>query len=264
MTRTWSFEDLEFVVLWEQVTDGDFLPRPFQFHSQTPMFYDYLREKREAVVTLRRRLESSFSEVMESIVKPDIRIVLDGWDGKNLERAEGRLRVMAVRKGMRGFVITQLPGETYTHGSGFTITECDPLRLADLVVGVLPDAEPGSRSEIALTPPTEDQGETDYEYGHSVVGADRDHLIADSSRRFLSTAPSVIGTIDIIQGMSVFGPRGVSSHRLEWRDLPGDGRYAIGHAAPWRAVPVDGKRMIAMVNARIAEVIRVIKDERGA
>ena len=42
------------------------------------------------------------------------------------------------------------------------------------------------------------------------------------------------------------------------RDLEGDGRYAITVGNP----PVDQKRLAALINAEIAEVVRAIKDER--
>ncbi|NNH71884.1 ESX secretion-associated protein EspG [Nocardia uniformis] len=261
MTRSWQFEDLEFVVLWEQLAK-DFLPEPFVFLSKTPLYYDYLREKRETAERLSGMRDGYFADVLKFVVNPDIRIVVNGWDGRDRERADGRIRMLAARKGGRGFLITQLPGETHSHGGGFTVSECDPLALPDVVVGALPTAEAGALGEIPLTAPAATCDEIDYDYGRSPVGVVSEERVGALSTRFLRTTPQVMGTIDVIQGESLFGPRGISRHRLEWRDLPDSGRYAIGHAAPWKAVSVDSARLISMINVRIADVIRVIKAER--
>ncbi|WP_330183371.1 ESX secretion-associated protein EspG [Nocardia sp. NBC_01503] len=261
MTRIWQLGDLEFVVLWEQL-NSDYLPFPFSFMSRTPLYDDFLREKRETAERVRTRLSGSFDSVLESVAQPDIRIIVDAWDGRDPQRSDGRIRIMATRKGSQGFLVTQLPGETYMHSGGFTVAECDPLRLADEIVSALPVSKPGDHAEIPLSPPSEKQDDIDYEYGRSRIGAGPEDPVADRSRKFLHIRPTLIGTIDVIQGSSVFGPRGVTRHRMEWRDLQDSGRYVIGHAAPWKAVAADEKRFIGMINARIAEVIRVIKEER--
>lgn len=262
MSRTWQFGDLEFLVLWEQL-QGDFLPHPFLFTSRTPLYDDYLQEKREAAELVSRRMDESFASVLEAVAHPDIRIIVNGWDVQEPERADGRIRMIAARRGDKGYLVTQVPGETVFHSGGFTIVECDPIRLADAVVAALPTTVPGADAEIPLTPPDVQHGDFDYEYGQSRVSADAVDGVAHGAARFLNRPPVVVGSIDVVQGSSVFGPRGISRHRLEWRDLLEDGRYAIGHAAPWKAIAVDAQTLTVMINVRIAEVIRVIRDERG-
>ncbi|WP_306360372.1 ESX secretion-associated protein EspG [Nocardia sp. CC227C] len=261
MTRSWTFGDLEFVVLWELFGE-DRLPHPFVFTSRTPMYFDYLREKREVAERLRTGADAAIAPVAESMVRPDIRITVDGWAGRDPERADARIRILATRKGDRGYVAIQLPGETYTHSGGFVVAECDPLRLADAIVAALPTAEPGDATEIALLPPEADREGLDYEYGRSPTRFRPEETLPGRSRRFLRTTPSLIGTIDIEQGMSKFGPRGITRHRLEWRDLSDDGRYVIAHAAPWVAVSADHGRLTSMINVRIADVVKVIREER--
>ncbi|MGW4351650.1 ESX secretion-associated protein EspG [Nocardia sp. NPDC004582] len=262
MNRTWQFGDLEFVVLWEQL-QGDFLPHPFLFTSRTPLYDDYLREKREVAEQVSQRLDGSIAEVLDAVAHPDIRIIVNGWDVQEAERPDGRIRMIATRRGDKGYLVTQVPGETVFHSGGFTIIECDPIRLADAVVAALPKATPGADAEIQLTPPDVRHDDFDYEYGQSRVSADPVDGVAYGAARFLNRPPAVVGAIDVVQGSSVFGPRGISRHRLEWRDLLDDGRYAIGHVAPWKAIAVDAQKLTAMINVRIAEVIRVIRDERG-
>lgn len=264
MNRQWQFGDLEFLVLSEYF-GNEHLPAPFTFMSRTPLHDDYVREKREMVAEVRDRLRADLSlhHALEPLVQPDIRIVAQGQDGQDPRRADTRIRIMAARRGDRGIVMTQRPGETYMHSGGFTMAECDPILLADHVVAELPAGEPGGSAEIPLTPPGEGLNDVDYGYGRSKIVAPQEDRAHQTAQRFFRTAVDLVGTIDVIQGTSVYGPRGITRHRLEWRDLAGQGRFAIGHAAPWKAVPVDGKRLTGMINARVADVIRVIKDERG-
>ncbi|MGV9663607.1 ESX secretion-associated protein EspG [Nocardia niigatensis] len=264
MNQQWRFGDLEFLVLAERL-GHDYLPKPFTFMSRTPLHDDYVREKREMVQQVSSRLhaDGSLNRVLESLVQPDIRIVIEGWDGRDPKRADKRIRMMAARRGGHGVLVTQLPGETYMHSGGFTLTECDPIMLADGIVAELPMGEPAGDAELPLTPPDEKRDDVDYGYGHSPIGAPVEDDLGRMTQRFLRTPVSLVGTINVIQGTSVYGPRGITEHRLEWRDLEGQGRYAIGHAPPWKAVPADARRLTSMINARIAEVIRVIKEERG-
>ncbi|GAB2562536.1 ESX secretion-associated protein EspG [Nocardia heshunensis] len=260
--RSWQFEDLEFLVLWERLV-GDSLPEPFEFISSTPMYYDYLREKRQAAERLEEVLKGPFAAVMDTLSAPDIRLVAHGWDPQNPNDLSCRIRMLAARKRGFGFVVKQVGSESHASGGSFIVTECDPLCLADELVAALPLVEPGRVPEIPLAPPHEATDDVDYSYGISAVGAESQDDLLRRSQRFLHRQLGLIGTIDVVQGQSKYGPRGISSHRVEWRDLPDDGRYAILHAPPWKATSVDVKRLTSMINNRIAEVIRVIKEERG-
>ncbi|MGW4245436.1 ESX secretion-associated protein EspG, partial [Nocardia sp. NPDC004722] len=250
--RSWQFEDLEFLVLWERLV-GDALPEPFEFISSTPMYYDYLREKRQAAERLEDVLKGPFADVLDVLSAPDIRLVAHGWDPRNPDDRSGRIRILAARQRSVGFIVKQVVPGGNSAGGGFVVTECDPLRLADELVAALPLAAPGRVSEILLAPPHETQDDVDYRYGASAVGAESNDDLLRGSQRFLHRQLDLIGTIDVVQGQSKYGPRGISKHRLEWRDLPDDGRYAIVHAPPWKATSVDVKRLTSVINSRIAE-----------
>ncbi|CAM4515545.1 ESX secretion-associated protein EspG [Nocardia ninae] len=260
MSRVWKFSDLEFAVLWGG-EENAYLPRPLSFTSRTPMWNDYMEERARTRDALRGTVDPRFDEVLAAIRQPDIRIEARGWDARDWTNTKASIRLLAARRGERGFLVTQLPGETVEHSSGFTVSECEAVQLADVVVDALPDAEPGKRADIALA--TQDYGdEMDYGYGRSVVHDSFEGSVRDRATEFLATPAPCVGRIDVIQVQSIFGPRGTTRHRLKWRDLENDGRYLIDDSNPPVAMASDRKRLIAAVNTRIAEVVRAIKDER--
>ncbi|NNH72967.1 ESX secretion-associated protein EspG [Nocardia uniformis] len=263
MTRTWTFTDLEFVVLWENLT-GELLPPPFTVTSAIPLYYDYLREKRETSERLDATLGGAFDHVLTSIARPDLRITVNGWDTQDSGGEQGSLRLLATRAGSHGYLVRQLPGETPHDSGSFTISACDPIGLAAAVVAALPDTPPATQDEIPLAAPGSGSDDVDHFIEQSPTAAEFSNLVSVRSKRFFRVLPTRMGTIDVVQGNSVFGPRGIARHRLEWRDLPDHGRYAIRHAAPWKAVGADTQKFASMINMCVADVIRAIKDERRA
>lgn len=259
MTRTWKFTDFEFVVAWE-TAQADILPAPFVFTSRTEYYDDYQREKREMREQLRGRLDGSFEHVLDVVARPDIRIELHGW-GSDFEDAESQIRLLAVRREGYGYLLKQLPGETAWHSGGYTVTECAPLALADALIAELPDVGPGKLGDVMLVKRTENT-DMDFSYGRSFVEDSFDDTVEEQAGKFLEAPTTGEGIIDIVQGISRFGPRGVARRRLAWRDLDGDGRYAITGAVPPIAVAVDTKRFITLLNSGVAEVVKAIKDER--
>ncbi|WP_406265593.1 ESX secretion-associated protein EspG [Nocardia sp. NBC_00881] len=262
MSRTWSFTDLEFVVLWERLEE-DFLPHPLMFTSRIRLHDDLAREKAQIWDRLRSTVDGSLGDALAAIARPDVRLAVQGRNGKDLDDPAGSIRILATRSGDSGYVVKQRPGETIRHSAGFTITECSAVRLADAVVAELPDIGPGKLADITLVP-ERSADDMDYSYGRSrVEQATFENSVGQRSQRFLESSLSVIGAIEIIQGRSRFGPRGVTRHVLQWRDVEGDGRYVIAVQNPLAAVAADRKRLTAMINTKIAEVVRVIKDEGG-
>ena len=141
------------------------------------------------------------------------------------------------------------------------VTECDPITLADAVVDAMPQADAGQRSQIVLTsrPQTD---EMDYSFGRSAVQDSYDGSVTEQAKQFLDAVPHSTGSIDVMQGRSVFGPRGITTFRLEWRDLDNDGRYAIDPENSM-AMATDRRRLITMINTKVAAVVGAIKDERA-
>ncbi|WP_378737219.1 ESX secretion-associated protein EspG [Nocardia brasiliensis] len=260
MNRTWKLTDLEFYVLWQGLKLGG-LPYPFYFQSDTTDPEAFETEVIAVKDRLRLQLDPAISDMLEALVEPDVRIEVHGWDGRAPRTPEALVRMNAVRRGDKGFVVTCLPGRTFWHSGGYTVTECDPLRLADAVVERLPDTPAGKLTEFVLTPPG-DAAELDYSFGTSAVHDSFEDSVSERSSSFMNAPATKIGTIHIVQGRSLFGPRGITRHELDWRDLVDDGRYVIDDQHPPVASPVDRKRLIGLINTRIAAVVRAIKDER--
>jgi len=256
----WELSDLEFVGHWEDRGEAA-LPLPLVARSRIPLLGDYQHAKRRALAELRERVDGRFFEMLDTLARPDIRIVVHGWDGQEPVNPAGSIRLLGVREGERGYLVKQLPGETPYHAAGFRIIECAATALADLVVAELPKADAGMWPDTVVQAGGDD-GDIDHFYGRSSVHDDFDE-IERKSVAFLRTPMSVAMTIDIIQGTSIFGPRGITGHLLAVRDHVDDGRYVIVDGAnPTIAVGADAKRLKTMINAEIAKVVRAIKDER--
>ncbi|MEG8180157.1 ESX secretion-associated protein EspG [Nocardia terpenica] len=260
MNRTWRFTDIEFFVLWDSLKEGP-LPPPLVFTSRTPLHDDFVRELVETQDALRSRVDSSFDEVLEVLLHPDIKIVVDGWDGADADDPKRCVRQYAARKGDRGYVVTQLPGETIWHSGGFVITETEAIALADAVVAALPEAEPGRQSGIVLAD-ADGGDELDYSYGRSAVADSFEESAPGRAARFLRAPAVTIGTIAVVQGWSRFGPRGIVRREIGWRDIEEDGRYAIAPDTSSAVVGVTTDRLRTMINTEIAVVVGAIKDER--
>jgi hypothetical protein len=259
MTRTWKFTDLEFVVAWES-RQADILPAPFVFTSRTPLYHDYQREKREVRERLRTTLDPEFDRVVDIVARPELRIEVHGW-GRDEEDADSQIRLLGVRRGNDGYLLKQLPGETAWHSGGYIVTEYAPLELAGAVTAELPEVGAGERPESVLAFASGATG-VDYSYGRSVVHDSFEETAEQRTAQFLRAPTTGQGTIRVAQGVSRFGPRGIAAVQLHWRDLEGDGRYAITHGSPPIAAPADTKRLITLLNAALAEVISAIRDER--
>lgn len=260
MNRTWSFEDLEFAVLWEELKEAH-LPFPLIFTTDIKTVDQYEQAKIEIRERHRRTLDPEFRTALADMHRPDIRIEVFGIDGKNPGDPKGSIRLLATRRADRGYLIEQRPGRTMHHAEGFVVRECAAVDLGPRVAAALGEQPAGSRGDLPL-PVANDAAELDYSHSSSLV---QDSLLGspiEQARDFRTASTTRIGVIDIIQERSVYGPRGRTRHRLEWRDLTDDGRYVITEGTPPSALAVDRNRLVSLINSRIAEVVRVIKDER--
>ncbi|MFE5288995.1 ESX secretion-associated protein EspG [Nocardia sp. NPDC056611] len=253
----WRFTEAEFYVLWMDRV-GVEPPEPFMFTSATRTADEFDLEMREARESLSHKLGGDFSTVFDALTNPDLFLTGYGWDDQDRWGTDSMVRVHAARKGPKGYVISQLPGATYWRRGGYTVAECDPLRLADAVVEAMPTGDRGGRGDIGLVT---DEQYIDHDFGRSAIAAAPDTAVS-RAREFLEATASNAGEIHIVQGSSVFGPRGITRHQVQFRDLVDDGRYAIVDN-PERALAVDKARFISVINSYVAAVIQVIKDERG-
>ncbi|RJO72095.1 ESX secretion-associated protein EspG [Nocardia panacis] len=264
MSRTWKFTDFEFYALWRDLTHES-LPWPLSFTTDVMGADEFERRMREVLDRARLALDPSFAEVLDTIWRPDLRIAINGFDSRAPREPRHLLRVLAVRRRERGYLVTQSPGKEYSYAAGYTVTECEAITLADAAVELMPKADAGKLDAITLARSGGGDDEMAYSYGRSAVlrttSTDTVQDQAARLKRFMDTAAPSVGTIDIVQGRSIYGPRGITRHQLQWRDLLDDGRYVIEDGDPPVAAAADGQRLIKLINARIAAIVRVIKDE---
>ncbi|MET9027637.1 ESX secretion-associated protein EspG [Nocardia sp. NPDC004168] len=256
MNDTWEFSGLEFAAAWHAAKES--LPDPFFYLSGTTYYDDARRQKAEAWQRIQARWGRALEELMDVLTVPDIRLVIRGIDGRDARNPKGAIRMLAGRKGDRAFLVTQKPG-TERRTEGFTVAEHDVLSLGHSVAEALPKVDAGRGSAFDLIEPGGDG--LDYSYGRSLVN-DVEDRTAGRSESFDRAPAATVGTIVVEQGHSRFGPRGITRAHLAWRDLVDDGRYAIVPGSPPTVLAADVRRLTELINARIAEVVQAIKDER--
>ncbi|APB01563.1 ESX secretion-associated protein EspG [Nocardia seriolae] len=258
MGRSWSFTDLELLVLWEELGE-ELLPAPLFFTSRTETWNAHLDNKARARNALRDR-DPEWAQVLHAVHAPELRVEVHGWDGRDWRTPAASIRMLGVRSGEAGYLITQRPGETVRHSTGFTITEFWAAELATEVVAGLPDTAAGRGGDTVLAAPG-DAAEVDYGFGLSPAHETLEGGVVDRAAEFLAAPAPSMGAIDVVQGRSRFGPRGITRHHLEWRDLDADGRYVVTAEHPPVAMPADRRRMITTLETVIAEVVLAIADE---
>ncbi|MFD4432310.1 ESX secretion-associated protein EspG [Nocardia sp. NPDC058497] len=259
MTTVFEFSPLEFVSIWD-VFREEKLPEPLSYRGPASTYDDALQAKRRAWQDLRQRNDRELDALIGAMTQPDIRIVVWGIDCRAPSNPKRALRVLAVRKGETSFVIQQQPGETMSHSTGFTVTRHDAISMGDAVASLFPAAEAGRRRDFELIDTA--TTDLDFGYGRSLVHEDGDDSAAQAAA-FLREPEDFAGTIDIEQGWSRFGPRGILRLHLAWRDLVDDGRYVIVPGSPAKAVPADRRRLVSLINSQIAEIVRAIRDDRA-
>ena len=218
----WTLTDLEYKVLCDTRFFG-LVPSMFSITSRIPYMDEYEREWHRARAELAAREDSAFEAIVDTMVLPEVLVGGEVWQDSDFDNPEKRVRFYAGRLGSRGFLVTQLPGETINHAAGFTITACDPRALGETVAGLIPAAEPGRRGPIELD--ISGTGDRSRAGGSMIADDDDDDGLTSSA--FFDLPATHCGTVRLTQGRSKFGPRGRLSVARLWRDLPGDGRYVM-------------------------------------
>ncbi|MFE3542335.1 ESX secretion-associated protein EspG [Nocardia sp. NPDC059177] len=260
MTPTWEFTGDEFDALWFGIEAED-MPSPF-IHTSEPRSADEAQfVRRRDWAAIQQRWGHELDEIIDVLTRPDIRVIVRGYGGvTRIDDPARSVRMLAVRKGEVGYLVRQRPGRTIYHADGFEVTRHGALTLGDVIADQLPQVPAGRGQEIRLDEPGHDQ--LDHNYGRSLV----QHYDDDAAVRTMTFQQAPVdrgGFIDIEQGWSRFGPRGVVRLRLGWRDLTDDGRYVVVPGTPPVAVGADRRRVVSLVNAQIAEVVRAIRDDRA-
>ncbi len=266
MRQVWELTDLEFVTLWNQA-DGNMVPTPLSYATDIPTWGALAAAKAEIADRVHQLRRAGAGIMIDALADADIRVTALGRNGSDFDDPEGAVRIVGARKGRQGWVIRQKPGKTVWHSGGFVVSECEAIHLAAAVVANLPETDAGRIPEVVLSRDTAEADENDgsamdYSYGRSAVFQTTEVSVGDTvARRFLATPTASVGTIEISQERSAFGPRGRVRSVVQWRDVVDDGRYVISADTPSVAHAADRSRVVDLINIEIAAAVRNIKDE---
>lgn len=251
---TWNLTDLEFKVLCDQYVGGE-LPTPFTFTSDIRELDEFERACLTTRQDLARRMDRDLEIIIDTLSAPTVAVGAQAWDDADFDNPEKWTLVHAGRRGSRAYVAVQKPGRTLDHAGGFTISSCDPRGLGDAVMAHMPAAVAGSRGPIAIELEPESAG-----FGFGSLVADEESR-GFPSARFLAVPAESTGVVQVVQGRSMYGPRGITRGGRLWRDLPGDGRYVmeLHHAAP-TAVGMSGAGLSEWVDGEIERILERMDD----
>lgn len=250
---SWQFTDIEFKVLCNRYRQGA-IPSPLTYTSRTMDPDEYQRELWAAEDELNQRLDPNFRAVFEVVCNPEVFVGLHGWNDADIEDPAKHLMVHGARRGRRACVLIQQPGETTMHSGGVTMIECEPEELARLLVAQLPEVEAGQSAAIPIA--AEAPAPDPYEAPRASAFDSFEESTDTRSLRFLSTPADRTGAIQVLQGRSKYGPRGIAVSTLVWRDLPGDGRYLIDLDPEVKsAVGVDTRRLVDHLDGVISRIL---------
>ncbi|MBL1075210.1 ESX secretion-associated protein EspG [Nocardia sp. 2] len=249
----WEFSDIEFKVLCNRYRQNR-IPAPLVYTCRTRSEVEYEHQLAEANSRLLERLPADFRTVFETLVRPDVAVFAQVWCDREMKNPEKRFRIHGARRGHRACMLTQSPGETIWHTSGFTLTECEPDELPALLVSQLPAAEAASGPDVPIVI---DSGQPEADYAPRPSAFDSfDEPDSARGLAFLSKPAEWTGGFKIRQVRSKYGPRGMTGKTLLWRDLPGDGRYLIElDELEMRAAGASAQRIAERIGAGVSHVL---------
>lgn len=261
MSRSWRLTDVQLIDLWDSMFQ-DRLPAPLFALYRGANAEEWARLRAEAEAARGDTEDGGLCAALTRIAHADVLVSAQGFDPRSRDNPGGLVRVLGARQGAAAALIRQLPGESIWHSGGYVVSAGNADRLAGAVAGALPERAAGRLPDTPLVTVPDDGG-TDHYYGRSKVQesySDADRLSAE----WLAEPSECVGIIEIRLGSSIFGPRGITRYRIEWRDLVGDGRYAVTQTAGPVATAVDRPRLANLITSHITTVLQTLEDERRA
>ncbi|MBF6351431.1 ESX secretion-associated protein EspG [Nocardia flavorosea] len=248
---------------WEGLT-GEGLPNPLIITTDIESHDAYMTARRRVAAEINTQDDPELDAVLLALTRPEIVVEIFGITAPDTgdERA---IRVYAASAGGRCFTVRQRPGKSIFHAAGFTVSEHNPAAWAADIVGFLPALGPGRQAMVPLPDPDGPQDITegiDYGYGRSEFRDSFDDSATENHSGYLDKPITGAGSIDVIQGRSIFGPAGRGRRAVGWRDLADDGRYTIVYRAPCAARAADTASFTALLTDEIEEIQLLVDDER--
>ncbi|MFE3188749.1 ESX secretion-associated protein EspG [Nocardia sp. NPDC059240] len=249
----WELTDDEFKVLCNRYLDG-WLPAPLTYTSRIPTLDAYERELDRVEAGLRDRLDGGLNLPFETLANPEVLVVSGTWCDSDLDNQDKQIRIHAALRGWHAVMIVQHPGETALHSAGYTLIECDPDALSTLMVERLPVTEAAGGPPLPMV--FEALEQDPYESRQGLAFDSFDDTAEASSLAFWNKAAERTGFLRVVQGRSIYGPRGRLMTTAIWRDVPGEGRYLVEVDEPEiRAMGADSSMLIHSIDRRVALVL---------
>ncbi|MBU3068188.1 ESX secretion-associated protein EspG [Nocardia sp. NEAU-G5] len=259
MHRTWTITDLEFIVLRDRLLNR-YLPWPFTYVGPVRTRIDFLREQEQIWSRLQANWDPDLAEAIVNAGNPDARVQIRCWDGRDMRDPASRYFMVGNRCGSRAVLIHGLCDRDALTNDRYRIVECDAQALSSVLVDSLPEMPAGSQGRVELM--SSHGAETvDHWSSRSSFYDDGDDNIDFRSTRWQRAPRTTVGIIEIRQGKSKFGPRGMGMKRMFWEDHPGDGRYLIDLDPPLAAIGIDATELQGRIDQGIAEMLRMVQDE---
>ncbi|MQY19075.1 ESX secretion-associated protein EspG [Nocardia macrotermitis] len=255
--RLTSFET---VVLWELMS-RERLPFPL-VHWPTQQYEDdYIRAKKETAERLLAYLPEDAMQLWEAAVNPDIVIWAAGEPSADETDMSLVTRVVGLRREGYAVVLVQQPGETIERGGDVDVYETDVVGLARSVIEHLPKVGRGKRGEVQILPEEPDGSDAHHDGSPVLDSNDQTQQRSDRWRRAKAIQ---FGDLKVEPGKGAHWIQDRSGYLIRWRDLVDDGRYVIEAKPDPVAVPVDDEGFETVVNRRVADLVRRIRENRPA
>lgn len=222
----WNLTDLEFKVLCDEYRRGR-LPAPFSFVSRIADAARYEAECARLRTLVRGTTTPEFIAMTAVLTRPDVFVVARSWHDAAYDDPARHIRQHAILRGDAAYLITQRPGETVGHSGGFDIVRHDRATVVEALFAAFPAVGPGTGAPLPA---------------------------AGTARSpYLEAPADATGFVKVLDGARA--PDGTRREvGLMWRDLPGDGRYALPLHEPAPAgLPLGAAQLAAWVKDRIAE-----------
>ncbi|MBU3068090.1 ESX secretion-associated protein EspG [Nocardia sp. NEAU-G5] len=257
MERTWQLTGLEYLVLRERLLGR---PNSWPFRTVTTITsaWDYQFAKARLWGELQARWDAELAEVLKASLDPDLRLIAQVFGTRDNNATRDLLT--AKRFGDRAVVIQGFnPTSLYSHDR-LEITLCDAAAMSRVLVDRLPPMTPGSQPRVTLLSYDKEESVDHWTRGNSGFYDDGD-TVDTQSRHWQAAPKSRVGSIQITQGQSRFGPRGKVTKHIFWEEHHGDGCYVIDLEPPIAAVAAGSEQLRAGIDAQCAELLIVGQDE---